>query len=378
MPQDRDSETCWAEVDLDALRSNFRLAKSLLPPDVPILPVVKADAYGHGAVQVSRVLVEEAAAALALATVAEAAELRKAGIQTPLLIMGRMLESEIEAALRWRAEISIAHFPMARAISKTAVAKNTLAPVHIKVDTGMTRIGIPWETASEKIRDISRLPGLDLRSVFTHFANADLADREFTRLQQERFDEVRRKLEEMKVPQFFHMANSAAILTSQAAPESGARPGIMLYGASPSEVVDGEALKPVLSWKCRVLQVRDVPEGTGISYGHDYITPAPSRIATISVGYADGFFRALGNRGRVLIRGSLAPIRGRVTMDMTMAEVTHIPGVSVGDEVVLIGSQGDSAITANELASWSGTIGYEVLCAISPRVKRFYREEVNG
>jgi len=373
MSYDWDTETCWAEVDLDALRSNFRLARRLLPPNAPILTVVKADAYGHGATQVSRVLVEEGAAILAVATVAETAELRKAGIQAPILIMGRMLESEIEAALRWRAEIAIARFSMARAISRTAVNKNTLAPVHVKVDTGMTRLGLPWETAPEKISKISRLPGLALRGVFTHFANADLADREFTRLQQERFGQVRQELEKMKVTPSFHMANSAAILTSQATPDSGGRPGIMLYGASPSEVVDGEALTPVLSWKCRVLQVRDVPKGTGISYGHEYVTPGPSRIATISVGYADGFFRALTNKAHVLIRGCRAPVRGRVTMDMTMVEVTDIPGVAVGDEVVLIGSQGGVTITANEFGSWAGTIGYEVLCAISHRVKRFYR-----
>ena len=367
-----DRGTCWAEVDLEAVRSNFRLARSLLPRGTPMLPVVKADAYGHGAVPVSRVLAEEGADALSVATMAEGAELRKAGIESSILIMGRMLRSEIDAALRWRCEISIPYPEMAQAVSKAAIRKGIAVPVHIKVDTGMTRLGIAWKTAPEEIARIVRLPGLKVRGVFTHFANADLADREFTRIQRERFQAVRQELERSGVAVLFHMANSAGILTAQGAEGTGARPGIMLYGSPPSHIVSAQGLAPVLSWKCRVLQVHDVPAGIGISYGHDYITERPSRIAAISAGYADGYPRSLANKGQVLVRGRRAPVRGRITMDMTMVDVTDIPEVGPGDEVVLIGRQEGETISASELASRAGTISYEILCGISHRVKRHY------
>jgi alanine racemase len=320
------------------------------------------------------VLLEEGASLLAVATVSEAADLRKGGIRGPVLIMGRMLETQAEAALRWGAEVTVTQLSMARALSSAAVRKGLKAPVHIKVDTGMTRLGLPWKTAYEDILEILSLQGLELRCVFTHFANADLADREFTRVQVERFDNIRQKLIQDGVNTRFHIANSAAILTSQGLEGTGARPGIMLYGSTPCEIIDGEDLSPVLSWKCRVLQVKEVPSGTGISYGHDFITRRTSRIATISVGYADGYLRSLTNTGKVLVRGRRAPVVGRVTMDMTMADVTNIPDVKAGDEVVLIGTQEGGTITAEELASWAGTISYEIFCAISHRVKRVYRD----
>ncbi|MBN2721118.1 MAG: alanine racemase [Proteobacteria bacterium] len=367
-----DRGTCWAEVDLEAVRSNFRFARSLLPPGTPMLPVVKADAYGHGAVPVSRVLEEEGAGALLVATVDEGAELRKGGIESSILILGRMTRSEIDAALRWRCEISIPCPEMAQGVSKAAVRKGITAPVHIKVDTGMTRLGIPWETASKEIARIARLPGLKILGVFTHFANADLGDREFTRIQRERFQTIRAELGESNVTALFHMANSAGILTAQGAEGTGARPGIMLYGSPPSHIVSSRGLSPVLSWKCRVLQVHEVPAGTGISYGHDYITKRPSRIATISAGYADGYPRSLANKGQVLLHGRRAPVRGRITMDMTMVDVTDIPEAGPGDEVILIGRQGEETISASELASWAGTISYEIFCGISHRVKRLY------
>jgi alanine racemase len=374
MIRDERTGTCWIEVDLGALRSNYRLARNLVDPGIPIIAVVKAEAYGHGSLEVSRVLLEEGASTLAVATVSEAADLRKAGIHGPILIMGRMLETQAKTALRWGAEITITHMSMAKALSSAAVRKGVTAPVHIKVDTGMTRLGLPWETAHRDILEIVTLPALELRCVFTHFANADLADQEFTRIQVKRFDLIRRQLVQDGVQTCFHIANSAAILTSQGLEDTGVRPGIMLYGSAPSKIIGGEGLTPVLSWKCKVLQVKEVPSGTGISYGHDFYTQRPSRIATISVGYADGYLRSLTNNGYVLVREMRAPVVGRVTMDMTMVDVTDIPGVDVGDEVVLIGTQGGSTITAEELASWAGTISYEIFCAISHRVKRVYRD----
>jgi alanine racemase len=285
-----------------------------------------------------------------------------------------MVREDIPAALRWHTEITLQHPEMARWVSEAAVRKGVTVPVHLKVDTGMTRLGFYWETAYDEILEVLDLPGLDLCCVYTHFANADLGDLEFTQLQIRRFEDLKAALKKEGFDACFHISNSAAILTGQTPPGCGARPGIMLYGSSPADNIPGEGLIPVLTWKCRVLQVKTVPEGTGISYGHDYITTRPSTIATISVGYADGYLRCLTNRAQVLIGGRRAPVVGRVTMDMTMVDVTDLPEVNPGDEVVLIGSQGGETIPAEELAELADTINYEIYCALSHRVPRYYRD----
>ncbi|MCJ7499980.1 alanine racemase, partial [bacterium] len=345
--RDTDSGTCWIDIDLAALRSNFHLVGNHLEGTPPILAVVKANAYGHGAVPVSRTLLEEGVSILGVATVDEARELRQGGIQGRILILGRMVQADIPAALRWHTEITLQHPDMARWVSEAAISKGVTVPVHLKVDTGMTRLGFYWETAFEEILKVLELPGLDLCCFYTHFANADLGDREFTQKQIHRFEELQLKLKATGVKVCHHISNSAAILTGQTPEGCGARPGIMLYGSSPSGNIPSEELRPVLSWKCRVLQIKEVPEGTGISYGHDFITTRPSRIATISVGYADGYLRCLTNRGQVLIGGKRAPVVGRVTMDMTMVDVTDLPEeINIGDEVVVLGPQGEDNISA--------------------------------
>jgi len=373
-----DRGTCWIEIDLAALRSNFHSVQRHLVNKPLILAVVKANAYGHGAVPVSRTLLEEGAAVLGVATVDEARELREGGIEGRILILGRMIEADIPAALRWHTEITLQHPEMARWVSEKAVSKGVTAPVHLKVDTGMTRLGFYWETAYDEIMKVLQLPGLDLRCVFTHFANADLGDRDFTQKQIQRFKDLHHKLRQSGIETCHHISNSAAILTGQTPAGWGARPGIMLYGSSPSANISSEELVPILSWKCRILQVKEVPEGTGISYGHDFVTTRPSRIATISVGYADGYLRCLTNRGQVLIGGNRAPVVGRVTMDMTMVDVTDLPEVKTGDEVVLIGRQVDDSITADEVAAWADTINYEIFCALSHRVPRYYRDNAQS
>jgi alanine racemase len=238
----------------------------------------------------------------------------------------------------------------------------------------MTRLGFDWRTAHEEIERIASLPGLDLKCVFTHFANADLADQDLTEVQIQRFEELQAKLAGREPGICCHLANSAAILTGQSPDGYGVRPGLMLYGSSPSDTIPSGEIKPILTWKCRIVQVRDVPEGTGISYGHDFFTSRTSRIATVSVGYADGFMRCLTNKAQVLVRGQRARVVGRVTMDMTMVDITDIPKATVGDEVVLIGSQGDEIITAEELAIWADTINYEIFCGLSARVPRYYQD----
>jgi alanine racemase len=372
-----DRGTCWIEVDLSALRSNFHIVRDHLANDQLILTVVKANAYGHGAVPVSRTLLEEGAAVLGVATVDEARELREGGIEGRILILGRMVEADIPGALRWHTEITLQHPEMARWVSEKAVSKGVNVPVHLKVDTGMTRLGFYWETAYEEIMKVLQLPGLDLRCVFTHFANADLGDRAFTQKQIKRFEDLQLRLRQSGLEACHHISNSAAILTGQTPAGCGARPGIMLYGSSPSAIIPSEELAiipseelvPILSWKCRVLQVKEVPEGTGISYGHDFVTTRTSRIATISVGYADGYMRCLTNRGQVLIGGNRAPVVGRVTMDMTMVDVTDLPEVKTGDEVVLIGRQEEDTITADEVAAWADTYDQlrDLLRVESPR-----------
>lgn len=369
-----DRGTCWVEVDLWALRSNYRAARNSLEGDLPVLAVVKANAYGHGAVRVSRALLEEGASVLGVATVEEARELRESGIEGRILILGRMVPEDIPAALRWHTEITLTHTEMARRVSETAVKKGVTVPVHLKVDTGMTRLGFYWETAYEEILEVLDLPGLDPCCVYTHFANADLGDQEFTRIQINRFEELLARLASTGLKACHHISNSAAILTGQTPAGCGVRPGIMLYGSSPSENIPAAGLKPVLAWKCRVIQVKEVPEGTGISYGHDFVTERLSTVATIAVGYADGYLRCLTNRAQVLIGGKRAPVVGRVTMDMTMVDVTDLPEVRPGDEVVLIGTQGDDTISADEMAVWANTINYEIYCALSHRVPRYYMD----
>jgi alanine racemase len=378
LKENTDKGTCWIDVDLGALRSNFQQAAANLPDNIPTIAVVKANAYGHGAVPVSQTLVEEGATILGVATVFEARELREAGVKGRILILGRMVAEEIPAALRWQAEITLHHSEMADLLSFMATEKGITVPVHVKVDTGMTRLGFDWRTAREEIERVDSLPGLDLKCVYTHFANADLADQAFTETQIQRFQELRANLTETVSSKCCHLANSAAILTGRSPEGSGIRPGLMLYGSAPSPLIDTSHIKPILSWKCRIVQVRDVPEGVGISYGHDYFTARASRIATIAVGYADGYLRCLTNKAQVLIQGKRVPVVGRVTMDMTMVDITDIPNADVGDEVVLIGSQrgsqGADTVTAEELAQWAGTINYEIFCGISYRVPRYYSD----
>jgi len=370
------SGNCWVEVDLSAMRRNYRLASALIPPGTPIITVVKANAYGHGMIPVAKALLEEGASTLGVATVAEGRELREAGIGGRVLVMGRTVEYELSTALRWHLEITIPYTELASRLSALASRHGRTVKVHLKVDTGMTRLGVPWPEAHEAAAQIRSLPGLELAGIYTHFANADLADPELTEVQIERFDQVQRKLKEAGIEEgTFHLANSAAILVSKLSDGSGVRPGLMLYGSSPSEHTAHEGLEFILTWKCRVIQIRDVPEGTGISYGHDFVTDRPSRIATISTGYADGYMRSLTNRSDVLIGGQRSPVVGRVTMDMIMVDITGKEDVSVGDEVVLIGRQGEECVTAEELAQLAGTINYEIYCGISARVPRFYRDQ---
>lgn len=364
----------WVEVDLDALCHNLRAVRRCISPRVGVLAVVKANAYGHGAVLCGRALAAAGVDALGVATVEEGGELRGAGIRVPVVVLGLAQPHEAPVVVRHRLQPTVVLPAQARALSRAATAARCRLSVHLKVDTGLGRIGVPPEAAGSFARTLRRLPGLEVAGVFTHFAHADGRDQGWVRKQQGRLEAAAAAVRTVWPRVRVHAANSAAVIEAPTTHYDLVRPGLMLYGLYPAPRLRRRvALKPVLRWVTRIIQVKDVPAGTGLSYGHTFVTRRPSRIATLPVGYADGLNRALSNQGRVLIGGRACPLVGRVCMDLCLADVTGLPRAKVGDPVVLIGRQGRAGIGADELAATLGTISYEVLCAIGPRVPRTYR-----
>jgi alanine racemase len=336
-----------------------------------VLAVVKARAYGHGAVPVARRLVELGAHMLGAALVEEGAELRAAGITAPVLVMGPVLPEQAPAVVALRLTPVVFALPYVKALSREAVRAGRTVRVHVKVDTGMGRIGITPEDALPFITEAAGMPGIEVEGLMTHFADADLRDKHFAAVQLDRFESLLHALdvEGVRIP-LRHAANSAAVLEYGRALLTMVRPGLMLYGYDPLEGGSGAGLRPVLSLVTRVAYLKRVSAGTPVSYGRTYVTRRESLIATIPVGYADGYSRALSNRGEAIVRGRRVPVAGRVCMDMTMLDVTDVPDAAEGDEVVLIGSAGGERITAADVAGKTGTIAYEVLCGISARVPR--------
>jgi len=364
----------WAEIDLDAIAHNAAVLKARARARAELMVAVKANAYGHGAVPVSRAALEGGATRLAVHRVEEGIELRRAGIAAPILIMGYSLPAQSEQVVQWDLTPTVNSQPQAEALSRAAVARGKRLPVHVKVDTGMGRYGLLPEEVVDFWRYLSTLPGLFLEGLYTHFATADSADKRVTRRQFATFMEVVRALETagFTIP-LKHVANSAATLDLPEMALDMVRCGIALYGLRPSDEVEPAVpLLPALALKSRVARVRTLPTGHGISYGHTYVTTRPTRVALVPVGYGDGYHRLLSNRGAVLIHGRRAPILGRVCMDQFVVDVSHIPDVRLHDEVVLIGQQGEERITAEEVARWAETINYEVTTSLLPRVTRVY------
>lgn len=365
----------WVEIDLSAIANNTRQIKALVGPQVRILASLKADAYGHGAVKVARTVLHNGASMVGVATVSEAKPLREAGIDAPLLVFGYVPLWQMREAVRLGLTVTLYALESAQALSRAALALREKVKVHIKVDTGMGRLGIRAEQVDEVlalVREVLALPGLELEGIFTHIAMADTQDLEHAHLQLARFRKVIDALEEEGLrPPLVHAANSAALLRLPEARFNMVRPGIALYGLHPSEEVPiPEGFRPALSFKTQVSQVKTIPAGEGISYGCTYVTQAPTRVAVLPVGYADGFRRAPANWGSVLLHGEEAPILGRVCMDQCIVDVSHIPQTRVGDEVVLIGRQGTASLTAELIAQRLGTSNYEVVSAILARVPR--------
>lgn len=371
-----DEERVLAIVDLDAIASNIKNIRAKVDKNSGIIGIIKADAYGHGSVETAKVLLDNGADWLAVAVVDEGLNLRKNGITAPILLLGYTPELRLSDVINNGFIQTVYSYDTAKKLSDAASALGKKAVIHIKIDTGMGRIGYRVnEESADEIVKISKLPNIDVNGMFTHFSTADEADKAYTLEQYNKFVKMNDMLEErgLHIP-VKHAANSAAIMDFDNMMFNMVRPGIILYGAYPSDEVKKEnlSLSPAMSIKTHVSYVKDVNEGDSISYGRKYIAPSKRRIATIPVGYADGFIRAYSKGGKVLVRGEYAPIVGRICMDQFMVDVTDIDGVEVNDEVVLMGRQGNKEITADFIASVLDTINYEVFCTLSKRVPRQY------
>ena len=368
---------CYAEISLEAIGNNIREVKKRLPEGVKLLGVVKANAYGHGAVPVASYL-ENQVDYFATATIEEAVELRENGISAPILILGYVSPSQYGDLVEYDITQTIDSYAQALALEKEAARQNRKAKAHLAVDTGMTRIGFQvTEHDADEAAKIADLPHIELEGMFTHFSCADQEDKTYCSMQMEKYDKMTALLAERGVTiPLRHICNSAGIMEFDDHHFEMVRSGIITYGIYPSEEVKKERLDliPALSWKSHVIHVKEVGPGIGVSYGATYVTEKPmTRIATVSAGYADGYPRALSNQGCVLIHGKKAPIIGRICMDQMMVDVTDIPDVQVEDVVTLVGTDGDETITIEEIANPAARFDYEMLCDISSRVTRVYK-----
>ncbi|VEN72591.1 Alanine racemase [Candidatus Desulfarcum epimagneticum] len=386
------SHSVWAEIDLDAIASNVAELKRLVGPRTRLMAVAKADGYGHGAGETARTALENGADFIGVARLEEGAALRKAGISAPILIFGRTDPSLARDLARHGLVQTVFSRSGARALSGAAARLGLRIPAHIKVDTGMGRLGllpdfeenavspespagVEWKGALGDIRSMAALEGLSIRGIYTHFASADQKDPGPALDQLHAFSRLLDQTARAEIPTGLrHAANSAAIIRFPRAHLDMARAGVAMYGLLPSPDMDpGQIrLKPAMSLKARVIHVKKVPAGFAASYGGTWRPPVPTTLATVSAGYADGVSRRLSNRGHMLVRGKRAPIAGRVCMDQTLLDAGHIPGIRVGDEAVIFGRQGEEEIGAGEAASAAGTIHYEIVSTVTARVPRVY------
>jgi alanine racemase len=372
-----------ARINLSAIAHNFQSVKKIVQ-NRPVIAVVKADAYGHGAAAVSTRLLKEGASCLAVAYTGEARELRDAGINAPILVL--FDRGDIKEYFVYRLIPVLYDTDTAKALSREAQKRKTTLKVHIKIDTGMGRLGLHGKHIMDDLLRISGMTGLEIEGLLSHFSEADLADRSYAIEQLEKFQKIKEAISRIvKKRVFSHIGNSAAVLSYSQAYLDAVRPGIVLYGYSPfvknpaaecSKPGKGRSSSvkflPAMTVATKILSIRNVPKGTPISYGRTFVTKKQSRIGVLPLGYADGYSRLFSNNADVLVRGERAPIVGRVCMDLTMVGVSGIKGVKENDEVVLIGKQGRGEITAQELAERAGTIPYEILTSIGSRAQRVY------
>ena len=365
----------WAEVNLDNIINNIKEIKKNINGE-EIIAVVKANAYGHGAVDVAPVLIENGADRLAVAMLSEALELREAGIKVPILILGYTDVAFSEMLINNDIEQTVYSLDYAKELSKKAEALGKVAKIHIAVDTGMGRIGfLPNEKSVEEVVEISKLSILRITGIFTHFSNADEQDKSYAHNQIEKFNSFINEIEKREVNLGLkHISNSASIIDIEDAHYNAIRPGIILYGYYPSDYINKDKLKlmPALSLKCQVIHVKELPKGEYIGYGRKFRTERDSVIATLPIGYADGYIRGLYEKAHVIINGKLAPVVGKICMDQCMIDVTDVGPVKVGDEVVLLGEDNGVKNNADDIAKMLDTINYEILCMIGRRVPRIY------
>lgn len=365
----------WAEINLDNLAFNMKNVKKLAE-NQEIIAVVKADAYGHGALDTVPTLLENGADRLAVAVLSEAMELRKGGIKCPIMILGFTPTELSDELLDYDIEPTVYSYEQAREFSNAAVRKNKCLKIQIALDTGMGRIGfLPNDNGAAEVCKISKLSNIEINGIFSHFSTADEENKEYSYCQLNRFNEFIEKLKALKVNiKMRHISNSATIMDLPQAHFEAVRPGIILYGCYPSDQVVKQNLliKPVMTLKANIVHIKKLPPGEYISYGRKFRTERESVIATLPIGYADGYTRLLFNKAKVIVNGKFAPVVGRICMDQCMVDVTDIEGVKNGDEVILIGKSNELSFTADEIAELIGTINYEVLCMIGKRVPRVY------
>lgn len=364
-----------ATIDLDSLAHNLDQVRRRLEPSCQIIAIVKADAYGHGAATVAKTLEALAVTRFGVATLDEGIALREAGMRASILLMGALFPDQFADVIAHDLTPVLYEQTLAEEFAEHTKGRSTPYPVHLKIETGMGRLGLDPEAVAALLQSPAFRGPLQAEGLMTHLADSDNADPAYTTAQLERFRAVIRyaQSEKLSLP-LIHAANSGAILGHPESRFTAVRPGIMLYGYHTSAHVNpAPDLRPVLSLTTKVAQVRRLKPGESTSYNRTYVVRRPSRIAVLPLGYADGYSRLLSNKGAVLINGKRAPVVGRVCMDMTMTDVTDVPGVSAGTEVTVIGKQEDQQITADDLATWQGTISYEVLCGIGKRVTRIYK-----
>jgi len=366
----------WVEVDLDNFISNLKEIKRLIGPQVNFMQPVKADAYGHGAIEISNVALKNGASMLGVANADEGVQLRVSGIEAPIVILGPSTESEIEEIIKYNLTPSVSDLTFAQKLQKELKKAGRTICVHIEVDTGMGRGGTMCGEALQLVCDILALPNIKLEGIFTHLASSEI-DLPYNDQQWQLFSHLLSELEahNIKIP-IRHMDNSGGILNYAQFHLDMVRPGIMTYGIYPSPATEAKArLAPVMSFKTTIVLIKEFPPGCGIGYNSTYVTKERTRIATIPVGYGDGYGIVLSNLGEALIHGKRAPVVGRISMDLCTIDITHIPDCAVGDEVVLLGKQGGEYISANEIAAKAKTISYEVLCALGKRAPRIFLQK---
>lgn len=371
-------QRAWVEIDQGALSYNVRQLRAFLSAETELMAVVKADAYGHGAIKVAQTALLSGATRLAIATLAEGIELREAGIIAPIIVLGAINNPEEIAALcHWKLEPTICNFQQAITFSKTLAELEQSLLVHLKLDTGMSRLGTLWHQATEFVTLVYQLPYLQIASIYSHLATADDSDLTVMKMQQQRFEEAICQIKAMGItPPCLHLANSAAALCDRSLHYDLVRVGLAMYGLYPAPHLTSTIdLKPVLQVKAKITQVKSVATGIGVSYGYQYITQQEIKLAVVSIGYADGVPRNLSNRLKVLLRGQLVPQIGAITMDQMMLDVSNLPDVEVGEIVTLIGKDGENSISADDWAKTLGTISWEILCSFKHRLPRISTSE---